>query len=49
MRLRQLLIALLCLPALLAPSGWNLVLCLCGDMTPRAVVATNAGAVEEHS
>ncbi|MBI5434123.1 MAG: hypothetical protein HZA52_14920 [Planctomycetes bacterium] len=49
MCLRQLLIALVCLPALLAPSGWNLVICLCGDMTPCAVVASSAGDAEEHS
>ncbi|MBI5431439.1 MAG: hypothetical protein HZA52_01275 [Planctomycetes bacterium] len=40
MDLKRLLIALLCLPALLAPSGFSAVLCLCGDMAPVVETAS---------
>jgi hypothetical protein len=40
MELRRVLALLLCLPALLAPSGFVGVLCLCTDSAPRARVAS---------
>jgi hypothetical protein len=49
MDFRRFWIALLCLPALIAPSGLSWVLCLCGNLTPSAPGESCCAKVEERS
>ncbi|MCE9593640.1 MAG: hypothetical protein K8S98_05555 [Planctomycetes bacterium] len=49
MNFRRFWIALLCLPALIAPSGLSLVLCLCGNVTPSAARESCCAKVETRS
>lgn len=49
MDFRRFWIALLCLPALIAPSGLSLVLCLCGNMTPGSARDSCCAKIETRS